>query len=313
MKLNLDRFLASVKTKREASSVFNGIWISRSAVGVGAGHEVKPIFGFGSAFCQERSDVSSVYELLERLVFLPSLHDRISLNNPVAFISDDKKARVGKKVVHQYLMGSMGPKGVFYANGCAISTDIQCAIDHSKRELLERHLCCEIWYRRARSVFPYSKFKIDTFSPYIKIALYTTDVVPEGELIIASLDSAEDGFFALGAAVRTNIQDACEHAVCEVVMLFEDAKKKRTVGNSTDQSRSNMLSLREAHASRRRRAYFESLITHDSLKTSYNPPLCETIVFEPLPTIYAARSFSVDLLDPREFDDRDDIPLLPLF
>ena len=49
------------------------------------------------------------------------------------------------------------------------------------------------------------------------------------------------------------------------------------------------------------------------MEYDYIEPVCETIVFEPLPNIYAARTFSNEALEPCEYNIQTDIPLLPLF
>lgn len=314
MKLSLNNFLGLIKTKSEASSVFNDVWISRSVIGVKIDEKIRPIFGFGAAFTQEKARDSSVYELLEHLAFSAFAHNKMSLERPVTVISNGKIYGFAPGSVEQYLIGSLGPKGIFSANGTAISTSQDIAIAHSQNELVERHLCCEIWYQRSCPLLVYSKFRIDANPHSTKLKLYTADdILPDRKFIIASLHSSIEGCFILGAAVRSNLSDACEHALCEAVMLFEDIKRKRTVDSLSERSRVNMQSLRNPEDSYKRRLYFESLLDNCIERNSYAPPECETILFEPLPNIYAARSFSSDALDPREFEARKNIPLLPLF
>ncbi|GEM_PF-6052567 len=313
MKLTYDRFLASIKTKSEVSLAVNEVWISRSVVGVKKDGEIKPVFGFGAAFSQKRSEASSVYELLEHLIFLPFMHDKESLSKPVSFISADIKDRPTKDSVQEYLIGSLGPRGIFSANGCAVSTNVGNAVTHAKRELIERHLCCEIWYKRAHPLLPCSEFKIKTLMPSVKLEVYTTDVAYEGAFAIASLECMEESYFVLGAAIKSNLKDACDHAASEVLMLYNDVIQKRTESNSTDQSKRNILSLRDKKTSHERKMYFESLSCNNSTKRDYVNLVCKSIVFEPLPNIYAARAFSTAALDPRQFDVQGDIPLLPLF
>ncbi len=314
MNLTWDYFLASRKTKTEASMACKDAWVARSAVGVKIDQEVKAIFGFGAGFCKTAAETSSLYELLERLVFLPYAHDTESLNKPVSFVSNELTYKCANETVQQYLIGSFGPKGIFNANGCALSSNAQHAVSHAKRELIERHLCCEIWYKQTRPLLPYPAFKMEALRSSIHLGLYTTDITSEGEFALAALEDSEVGFFALGAAIRSNILDACTHAACEALMLLNDAIKERTVGSSTEQSRQQILSLRDKQTSRLRKMYFQSLITRSLItKRAYFAPVCKTIIFEPLPNIYAARAFSLEALDPREFYIQNNIPSLPLF
>lgn len=313
MKLTFDHFLALKKTKSEASLVSNDVYISRSAVQVKIDEKLKTIFGFGASFCEKKSETSSIYELLEHLVFLPYVHSEKSLDKPVSYTFTDNIAKQPQSTVREFLIGSMGPKGIFGANGCAISSDEQLAITHSKRELIERHLCCKIWYHRTYPLLPCPEFKIQTYLPSVELELYTIDIDMDGVFVIAALECCEEGFFTLGAAIRSNTKDASNHATCEALMLFNDAKKKRLLGNSIEQSRQNLLSLRERKISQERKIHFQSLVTDNSIKCAYIAPICKTIVFEPLSNIYAARTLSADALDPREFNNRSDTPLLPLF
>jgi hypothetical protein len=313
MKLTLSDLTNSIKTKSEQSSSIEGLWIARSAVGIQVNNKIKPIFGFAAAFDKTKCEMSSSYELIEHIVFLPYAHTKESLNTPVMHDIKTDELADNKETAEQFLIGSLGPKGTFYGNGCAISTNMQSAIAHSKRELLERHLCCEIWYYRTRPLLEEKSFQIKSINPSVKIDLYTTYTHEDNYFSIAALSCFETGFFVLGAAVKENRKEALEHAASEAGMLFEDFKRRRAGSCPTEQSRNKVLSLREKKVSQHRKEYFQSLITNSSKKHSHILPKFRTVVFEPLPTIYAARTFSGEVLDPRQFTTTKKIPLMPLF
>jgi hypothetical protein len=313
MKLTINDIRSSIKTKSEESSIIAGMWLARSVIGIFSNKSALPVFGFSGEFDRIKCETSSIYELIEHIVFLPSAHSKKSANSFVKYVSEDLKLMLSEEKVEKFLIGSWGPTGRFYANGTGIFSDIKGAVTHSKRELLERHLCCEIWYHRTRPLSKETNFLVNTESPHVKIDLYTTDTNNDDKFALAALECTETGFFVLGAAVRSNEKDAFEHATAEAVMFFEDAKKGRQGLSSTEQSRQKVLSLRERITSQKRKSYFQYLTANQPIYSPCIMPLIQTIMFEPFSGIYAARSFSKDALYPRQFDATNKIPLMPLF
>lgn len=314
MKVKLQDILSSIKTKSEASTVIDEVWFARSIVGLHINGKVQAIFGFSGEFEQKKSEISSIYELIEHFIFSPFAYSEDSINNLVKYISYENFALVDStEAIKKFLVGSTGPAGRFYGNGCGISYDLKAAVMHSKRELMERHLCCEIWYRRVRPLFKDKSFQVNILDPSIKLDIYTTDTGNLDTFALAVLECTETGFFVLGSAIRLYKEDAYKHAIGEAVMFFEDAKKGRSGLSSTEQSRKKVLSLRDKQESKRRKDYFYALVAGSPINAPYIMPTYQTIIFKPFPEIYAARTFSKDALNPRQFESLNDIPLMPLF
>lgn len=316
MNLTLNDFIALTKIKCEVSQVVDGVWIGRSAIGVRTlNGPMQPIFGFAAAFTRKQCETSSMYELLEHLAFLPYVYDEDSANRTVNYIIDDSSLcyRKSNRAIKEFFIGAKNPIGYFYGNGCAISTDLQGAVLHSKCELLERHICCEIWYRHSRPLI--QKFQIMLFRMNLSIVLdlYTTGFIGDDKFAIAVLDCEEIGFFGLGAAIRSSLNEAYHHAASEIIMLFEDAIKGRTGISSTQESQKQILSLRDRKVSAERKAYFQHIKNRTVGNDVPIVPICQAIFFEPLPNIYAARTFSENAFDPRHFAMETDLPILPLF
>ncbi len=232
------------------------------------------------------------------------------LNLPVTCIEDDGK-QFDLGVVRQYLIGSPYAKSTYSANGCAISSNVEDTIAHSRRELLERHICCEIWYKQSCILIACPEYNFTGHN--FEIKLYTTtNVLPHDHFAIAALECETEDFFALGASVKTTFEAARNHAICEAVMLFHDVLKK-IPGSIANPSASKLLSLRNKSTSQARKAYFTRILTKKTLSSGdYIEPICKTIIFEPLPNIYASRTFSADALNPRDFD-MGNVPVMPLF
>jgi len=95
-------------------------------------------------------------------------------------------------------------------------------------------------------------------------------------------------------------------------MLFEDAIRGRTALSSTLKSQQKILSLRNVALSKERKQYLQDLIKNNA-KTSAIELSYQSISFEPLPSLFAARTFAINALDPRNFEDSNDVPILPLF
>jgi hypothetical protein len=310
MKITLDEFWKCIKTKSERSLVVKDLWIARSAIAIQVKNNLQPVFGFGAAFNREKAESSSTYELLERIIFLPYLYDENS-NCKFTYVLEDTEISRNKDTIQQFLIGSLGPRGPFNANGCAISTNLNDALQHSKRELIERHLCCEIWYNNTRPLLEEKDIQMDVSIPSGKLQFYTTDTDIEGKFIIAALE-VNDDFFAIGSAIRSNSKEAIEHATSEALMIFEDAKRDRSGFCATEQSKQRILSLRDKNQSQSRKEYFYNLTLKQSFEHPYIIPTCETIFFEPFPGIHAVRTFSNNAFDPREFEAYSNMPILPL-
>lgn len=287
----------------------DGLWIARSMIGVQREQRIQSLFGFASAFDYNLAETRATFELLEHVVFSPFLHSERSAQKPVLFVVDDLRPESKMGSVKQFLMGVSG----FYGNGCAVSVNKQQAIDHAKRELLERHICCEIWYKNIHPLWQIDDF-YEPIAASVKLKFYTTDLNIDGKFIMATLDSPDMNFFALGAAIKSTMQDAIMHAAGEVIMLFEDVKKGRAGFSSNNRSEQQILSLRDQSQSLQRKKHFKKIL---QAKISYRheamPLACQTIVFEPFENLFAARSFSLHALDPRHYEKIKDVPILPLF
>ncbi len=312
MKITYQKFDSSVKTKSEPSSLIENLWISRSAITMIIDGQMQPMLGFSAGFDRNKCEIGSKYELLEHLAFLPYAYDEKSLCDPVIYLSEILEPLEVKGSIKQFLVGSPGTIRPFYGNGCAIFNGMNEAVLHSRRELIERHLCCEIWYKRSLQLIPDQSYQIKTLIPSVKIKLYTVNMAMTDKFAIATLECCKTDFFAIGAAVKSNLNDAYEHAVSEVGMIFEDFIKKRDGNHLKNTSQKNILSLRQSEISSKRKKYFDELKLN-ILKQNNILPLYQSIVFEPLPEIYAARTFSCSALDPRLFETQTDLPILPLF
>jgi hypothetical protein len=312
MKISLNDVVSSMRTKIEESSLIEGIFIARSAVNIRVKCNDLPVFGFGADFDRKKCHISSMYELVEHLVFMPQVYTDVSLNLPVQCLANQKNLHYNNPTIRQFLNGFIGPQGQFYGNGCSISDEIGKAINHSKNELLERHLCCEIWYKRSRPLFKVVDYSMSVLNPSVKLEFFITNI-SNIYFGMASLECCETGFFALGAAIRDCQADAFEHAACEVIMLYEDMKKRRSGLHCIGQSQSKILTLRDKNISLNRKNYFLNLINAPSSQNEACIPHFETIYFEPFPKLYAARSFSDNALDPRIFEAGSETNILPLF
>lgn len=318
MKITLEDIKVSIKTKSEASLTINGLWLARSGIGIQIDNEAYPVFGFSSSFDYLECEEASMYELLENLSFLPSIYSGIDANKHVLNVAGDLKFTKSEKKISDFLNGAPGLQGLFYSNGCAVSSNVQNAITHSRYELFERHICCEIWYKQAH-LLEELECSINVNDPNIKITGYTVDTsyadIYNAKFAIAVIDSPKINFFALGASVKLHLKAALKHAVGEAIMVFEDAIRGRKGYSPTAQMRQNILSLRDAAVSQKRREHFKSLLCKKEINTSTFPivPKLQTIIFEPFPKIYAARTFSCDALEPEQFKEIAYLPTMPLF
>ena len=313
MKLTKEDFYSCTKTKSEPSQCAEGLWVARSAIGVNVDGSPQPIFGFGASFNHDDSQTKSKFELLEHLVFLPYIYTEASASNLVSYSSDEPNAIWMGKKVQDFFIGKTSPLGTFGANGCAIGASREDATTHSRRELLERHLCCEIWYKRCRKIeVLHIDLQLNIINPNLRLDFYTTSILDDDRFALAALECIETGFFAFGAAVKGTIEQASQHAACEVMMLFEDAIRGRTALSSTLKSQQKILSLRNVALSKERKQYLQDLIKNNA-KTSAIELSYQSISFEPLPSLFAARTFAINALDPRNFEDSNDVPILPLF
>lgn len=309
MKTTYEECATAIRTKSEQSLIVKDLWISRSVIALRLPNKTLPIFGFAVKNNRQKSETSSFYEVLEHLVFLPYLYDEASAKRLVAPIS----GAFGDNTIKDFLIGSKGPKGIFYGNGCAISNNINSAKLHSKRELLERHICCEIWYNKNRLLHQENELEIESFNCLTNISTYSTNSIDDGVFVMATLSCEKMGFFVIGAAIRDNLELASQHAIGETVMLFEDVLKKRDGISTTERSQTQILSLRDRETSKLRKTYFHNLREQCLAPKKDMQPICHTIAFEPFSNLFAARTFSDDCLDPRSFESRTDVPIMPLF
>lgn len=312
MKITYQNFKSATKTRNEPSSLITGLWISRSAIGVNVNGQVQPYLGFSAGFNRQRCETGSSFELLERLIFSQYIYDETSLCGPVKYLSETLEPLEKSGYIREFLVGSAGPQKLFYGNGCAIFDNVRDAVLHSRRELIERHLCCEVWYKKTIQLTRDHLYKVIPLIPSVQIAFYTINKIIEGQFAIAVLECSETGFFVVGAAIRTNLKDAYEHALSEVAMIFEDFIKGRKGTSEREGSQKKILSLRDLEISKARKKHFGSL-KMQIMEQDYAQPDYQTIVFEPLPGIYAARTFSGSASDPRLFEAEATLPALPLF
>lgn len=312
MRFTYDEYTRITKTKLEMSSVVNGLFISRSAIGVQVNDKPNLFFGFGTGFTRDKSAASSLYELLEHMVFLPFFHTLESMDMLPVFASQG--INLPNPTIKLFFIGADGPLGCFTANGCAISRSPGKAMEHSKNELLERHTCSQIWYHRNKPLLAINDFDIKLTSDDLTLSFYTTDTLDEDRKFgLVSLDCSSSGFFALGAGIRDTIDDALTHAASEAIMIFEDAKKGRKGLNSMRISQQGILSLRNKELSYRRKEYLNFIKNNPPKNILRQKFSCDYVCFEPLPGVFAARSFSRDALDPKILIAETTIPTLPLY
>jgi hypothetical protein len=312
MKITYDNFNSFVKTKSEPSSLISDLWVSRSVIGFNIHNRIQAIFGFSAGFNKKKCETNSAYELLEHLVFTPDLYDEKSLNKPVIYLSEALEPLETSGYIKEFLMGSAGPQRSFYGNGCAIFDNVNDSVMHSRRELIERHICCEVWYKRSIKLISDRLYTVNLLIPSMQVKFYTINTLSEDKFAIVTLECEETGFFAMGAAIRSCLKSAYEHALSEVAMIFEDFIKGRNGNNPTEGSQKKILSLRDKKISRVRKEYFENL-EKQVLEKDFVYPEYQSIVFEPLAGVYAARTFSGSALDPRLFEGQANLPTLPLF
>ncbi|GLU34215.1 hypothetical protein Busp01_40570 [Trinickia caryophylli] len=131
--------------------------------------------------------------------------------------------------------------------------------------------------------------------------------------MIATAESEELPFFAIGAGIRNSLIAACSHAVGEVAVAYEDAKLERSGYAATVAARSNILSLRDREQFHERKRYFLSLSSHPA--SAHTIPLVPSVYsFSVLGEFHAARASTKDLLTPRQFHNHNtDVPVLPIF
>lgn len=305
--MTVDEFLSYIKTNVEQSAAADNLWIARSGIGMKVNNSIQPIFGFASSFDYTHCVVRANYELLEHVVFLPYFYDVDTINNPATLISGGGRS-IKTRPIKEFLVGAN-----FYGNGCAVSPDRQYAIEHSKRELLERHLCAEIWYNSRYRIFEEYSDLIRVTDPSIHLQFYTTPLKTEDRFIMAVLDCERMDFFALGAAIRPTVQAAIVHAASEVLMLFADVEKGRNGLIGVGRAHPYVLSLRNKGFSQQRKAHFEKKVcgSQGNHQLSF-PTQYQTIVFQPMDNIFAARTFSDQASDPRKLESKV-LPMLPLF
>lgn len=312
MKLNYHDYIRSTKTRVEPSSIAPELYLARSAVGVHTDHDSMPIFGFAADPDPYKAEWKSQHELLEHMIFLPYAHDEESLIREPIYLTDNIKSPPDLSI-KSFLIGASHSRGIFNANGCAISNHLQTAITHSGNELLERHVFCQIWYHRSLPLIPVTDFHFELVNQNIKLECYTTRALDNKKFAAVSLNCVETGFFAFGAAVRDDIGDGLLHAAGEAIMIYEDAYKGRQGMKELHPSQELILSLRNRKMSDARKAWLQQLIHCPPTENHEMEFAFETICFEPLPNIYAARSFAESALDPKQFQGVTDIPILPLF
>lgn len=308
MTMTFESFIQVVKTKSESSSLVNGLWVSKSAIRILIDNKMRTLFGFGTDFDRELSETKSKYELLERISFLPYIYDQKSLIKTVYFYQDNLLLRCENAFIKNYLVGAASSYGYFYGNGCAISSDPIYALMHSQRELMERHICSLMWYKNL--TLEEKPKNIEILIPNISVRFFEYIVDVNEHFVMCVIDDP-GGFFAVGAAIRSTYSEASRHAVGEVAMLYEDAKKNR-FGIIPNQKTKQLFSLRDKQICKQRKKYFEKLLTY-SYTNHLKQISLEAILFEPFPNIYAARSFSLEALDPRELELKANVPTLPLY
>lgn len=312
MILSIKNLKPYIATKAEASSVLSDYWLARSAINIKVGNLARPIFGFAAGLNRAECEMRAEYELYERLAFLPYLYTQDKLQK-MSFYAVPRYKKLGSTLT-DFLIGASGPRGKFSANGCALGNTLYSAIKHAKRELLERHLCCELWYQKNKILVPVDNFKLSNLSSRIKLNFYTTHIPSPDQFAVAVLYYEPD-FFVLGAAIRDTLPLACLHAASEVFMLLEDAVKNRDgsgLVSLTPGARKNILMLRNKNISLNRRNYFHQLLENKKCGLKNKLPSISTVWFKPASNLYAVRAVSDQCLDPREFG-QENVPGLPLF
>lgn len=316
--MKFDALQQLVTTTTCESSVISGLWLSRSGVLLknSDGSKLTPIFGFSGSFDKDASRRKSIFELIEHLAFHPQ--------KPLGYVSVNAQARIfahadesASLPIDRLLLGATAFGEKLHGNGCAVHADRVSAAAHATNELLERHYCCEMWYKRRVSLCRIESARYKVKDCKINLALYRLIIPSDAHLIIATLYSSICGFFAIGAAWRTSFEEACNHATGEAASLYQDAMMNRAGHASTEAARTNILSLRDINESSRRKRYFERLLAEPDLAR------LEELPEAPVPTVYtfnlpcglvAARALSGEVLTPRRFHaSQIETPVLPIF
>jgi hypothetical protein len=312
MKLTKENFDLLTISSGARSSLCNDLWLARSAIGVINNGIQQPVFGFGFAKDQTISELKSRYELLEHLAFLPALYSEVEARSEVKYISHPNSPPYVNPKVKDFLIGKPNDLGIFNANGCAISFSPEGAVKHANKELLERHICCEIWYERTRNIEQIDvDIGLNLNSKDVKLNFFTSALKNNGTFILATLESNQPMFYGFGAAVKDSLDEACFHAASEAIMLYEDALKGRNGISSTEESKAKVLSLRNAVLNKERKDYLISLL--QSSADGGSELNYQIIQFEPMPSLFAARSFADNAFDLRNFKDYKNVPTMPLF
>lgn len=318
--LNLPKFNQLATSKVERSTLTSDLHIARATIGVQTPRGSTAMFGYGTGLDASSATTRARFELYERLCFMASMHSEQALRE-VCDVQEDLSGWPQDRVrLGDFVYGALGPHGPFGGNGTAVHTNRHDCVINSKRELLERHLCAQFWYKQAfRPMRVPVPMWIETDS-CLEIFLYGLTVRQlDSVFVLSALAQVDASFFAIGAALRPNHDEAVEHALGEAVMLFNDFDRGRRGPQKLTRSGRHVLLLRDASVNRARRAYFNELVegcepeqmpdaaNHLSLDFQVN-----TVTFEPTSGIFAARSFSHHAMDPIAMASHAQSPTMPL-
>jgi hypothetical protein len=311
--MNLADIFALSKTRTIESTLVPGLWLSRCAVAIGSNPDTAtPVLGFSSDFDFSISQDKAFFELIEYLAFHPA-KPLLSPNTKVWQRSDWRWHHAYKVSPHDLLLGAFCFFETLHGNGCAVHRNLRESAKHAESEVLERHFCCEMWYKRTIRPRPLDHDISINRNFESCVGFYELDTPTADHLIIAVVKAEPVDFFCIGASMKPTREAALRHSLGEAAMLFEDAVCRRTGRASTASATANILSLRDRRLSQQRERYFSSLLALECGPLSPIP--APTIhAFRILEGMVATRASTAGLLTPRRYhNNADNVPILPLF
>lgn len=185
---------AVVKTARQTTEVFSGSAAGRS-----------------SAECMRRAGA----EILERMYATPQFCTPPADGFELRSLNGTPTGRTAApSEVLIRLQGGSGASPRVSASGLAIHPSLRRAVSHAVREILERHLLCDWWYRRRRL----SRVATERLDGEFDLHLCTT--AEASGFALAVVTGRTNPVFFCGSAVKRSLQQALDSARLEALALL---------------------------------------------------------------------------------------------
>jgi hypothetical protein len=313
--LNLSDFSERTTRKIERSPLADNLYIARAAIGIRRQTDKLAMYGFGAGRDPAAASTRAMFELYERLFFAATSHSPEALLKRGTIHGHLREWSPQRLNLSHFVYGASETHS-FGGNGTAVHTDLATCVSNSRRELLERHLCAQFWYRRA-----FRPMRLPT--PHWVVPLNNPATLLYGAkvprlnafLVMSIIDNDSPSFFAMGAALRSTLAGAIEHAFGEAAMLYGDFIQGRSGPANATHSTRRVLLLRDACCNQARRDYFRALLISREAVSSTGLQLdfhVNTVTFEACDGLFAARSFSSHATDPALLESTSHVPSLPL-